>query len=108
MHDWFIFVIIYTLFSQYMYMSQTVWIYKLGSLQCGKSLLNLSQTLTDLFIQYIHFSCLIILKFCTEHGSTTAVLCAKYQNDWATENVSVDNEVLRDLDLSQSQILVGI
>ena len=27
----------------------------------------------------------IILKFCTEHGSITAVLYAKFQNDWATQ-----------------------
>ena len=25
----------------------------------------------------------IILQFCTEHGSITAMLCAKLQNDWA-------------------------
>ena len=25
--------------------------------------------------------CPIILKFCTQHGSYTAVLCAKFQND---------------------------
>ena len=30
-------------------------------------------------------SCQIILKFCTEHGSITAVLCANFQNDLATE-----------------------
>ena len=32
----------------------------------------------------------IILKFCTEHGSDTAMLCAKFQNDWATEMDVVD------------------
>ena len=26
----------------------------------------------------------IISKFCTEHGSYTAMLCAKFQNDWTT------------------------
>ena len=29
--------------------------------------------------------CLVVLKFCTEHGSDTAVLCTTFQNDWATE-----------------------
>ena len=34
------------------------------------------------FVQdYIRIQ-LLILKFCTEHGSVTAVLCAKFQNDW--------------------------
>ena len=27
----------------------------------------------------------IILKCCTEYGSDTALLCAKFQNDWATD-----------------------
>ena len=31
-----------------------------------------------------HSSCQIVLTFCTGHGSTTAVLFAKCQNDWAT------------------------
>ena len=30
-------------------------------------------------------SCTVVLKFCTEHGSVTAVLCAKYQNDLTIE-----------------------
>ena len=38
----------------------------------------------NLVIHNIHFNCPIILKFCTEHGSITAVLCAKFQNDWAS------------------------
>ena len=25
------------------------------------------------------------MKFCTEHGSYTAVLCTKFQNDWLKE-----------------------
>ena len=29
--------------------------------------------------------CPIMLKFCTEHGSDTAMFCAKFQNDWTTE-----------------------
>ena len=40
---------------------------------------------TTSFIHRIIFSYPIICKFCTEHGSTTAVLCAKFQNDRTTE-----------------------
>ena len=36
-------------------------------------------------VHAIHFSDLIILKFCTEHGSITAMSCAKFQHDRATE-----------------------
>ena len=36
------------------------------------------------FAQMYVFSCPIVLKFCTEHGSYSAVLCAKFQNDWTT------------------------
>ena len=31
------------------------------------------------FMQNIQFSCEIVLKICTEHGSNTVVLCAKFQ-----------------------------
>ena len=31
----------------------------------------------------IHHSWWIVLKFCTEHGSVTAVLCAKFQKDYS-------------------------
>ena len=34
------------------------------------------------FDHNIRFSCPTVLKFCTEHSSDTAVLCAKFQNDW--------------------------
>ena len=37
------------------------------------------------FAHNICFIYPIILKFCTEHGSITAVLCAKFQNDRTTE-----------------------
>ena len=37
------------------------------------------------FISIMHFSRSIILKFYTEHASTTGVLCAQFQNDWVTE-----------------------
>ena len=36
------------------------------------------------------FICPIIWKCCTEHGSYTAVLCAKFKNDWATDNDVMD------------------
>ena len=48
------------------------------------SLLNSSETQVS-FAHNIHFSCQITLKFCTEHGSITAMLCAKFKNDWMTE-----------------------
>ena len=37
------------------------------------------------FVHNVRFSCPIFLKFCTEHGSITAVLCAKFQNDWVAQ-----------------------
>ena len=39
-----------------------------------------------------NFSSTIILKFCTGHGSITAMLCAKFQNDWATEKYVMNKE----------------
>ena len=52
-----------------------------------------------LSIHNIHFSCPIILKFCTEHGSITAMLCAKFQNDWATVKYVMGKKFSRDLNL---------
>ena len=43
-----------------------------------------------LFACNLSHRCPIILKFCTEHGSGTAMLCAKFQNDRATEMYVVD------------------
>ena len=37
------------------------------------------------FVHNIHLNCPMGLKFCTEHGSDTAVLCAKFQTDRWTE-----------------------
>ena len=41
-----------------------------------------------LFVGNWFFNCLIILKFCMQHDSITAVLCVKFQNDlqlsWVT------------------------
>ena len=41
--------------------------------------------IADIFVHNLNFNRPIILKFCTEHGSDTAVLCAKFQNDWTTK-----------------------
>ena len=40
-----------------------------------------------LFAHELFLSYPITLNFCTEHGSGTAVLCAKFQNDLAKERV---------------------
>ena len=37
------------------------------------------------FVRNTRFNCPIGLKFCTEHASDTAVLCAKFQSDRSTE-----------------------
>ena len=37
-----------------------------------------------LFAHNLLHSYPIILKYCTKHSSDTAVLCAKFQNDWST------------------------
>ena len=34
----------------------------------------------------------IEFKFCTKHGSDTAMLCAKFQNDWGTEMDVMDEQ----------------
>ena len=36
------------------------------------------------FLNNSRFGYPIVVTFCTEHGSDTAVLCAKFQNDWTT------------------------
>ena len=41
-------------------------------------------------VDRIQVSCLIILKFCTDHSSHAAVVCAKFQNDKTTEKKSID------------------
>ena len=51
------------------------------------------------FFQYMHFSCEIVLKICTKHGSDTAMLCANFQNDLATEHKLWANEISWDLSL---------
>ena len=34
----------------------------------------------------------IVLKFCTEHGSDTAMLSAKFQNNWTTDTDVMDEQ----------------
>ena len=41
------------------------------------------------FAYHLFGNCLIVLKYCTEHGSDTAVLCATFQNDWAGTGTDV-------------------
>ena len=43
------------------------------------------------FANILFISYPIVLKFCTEHGSDTAVLCAKFQNDWTTKTAVMDD-----------------
>ena len=38
-------------------------------------------------------------KFCTDHSDATAVLCAKFQNDWQLKRMLWTNEISRDLSL---------
>ena len=50
---------------------------------------------TQIWAHFTHthhpvFSCPIILKFCTEHGSDTTMLCAKLQNDGARKMYVLD------------------
>ena len=51
---------------------------------CPKLILDSYLTKAS-FVQKMHFSCQIILKIYTEHGSYTAMLCAKFQNTLTTK-----------------------
>ena len=44
----------------------------------------------------------IVLKLCTEYGSDTAVLCAKFQNDWAAETDAMDERDFARFDFKMS------
>ena len=46
----------------------------------------------NLFDLNLLLCCQIILKFCTEHGSITAVLCANFQNDLTTKMDVMDEQ----------------
>ena len=39
---------------------------------------------------HINFNCPIVLKFCTEHGNDTVVVCAKFQNGFTTAMSAMD------------------
>ena len=54
------------------------------------------------FAHYLFPSYTIILKFCTEHGGITVVLCAKFQNDW-----TADTNVLDERDLARFEFKMG-
>ena len=45
----------------------------------------------NMYIFKVFASNPVILKFCTEHGSLTAMLCAKSQNHW-TADIDVINK----------------
>ena len=65
----------------------SVWNESGGPVQYRISVQNSSQ-LKSREISLVHnigVICPIVLQFCTEHGSYTAVLCAKFQNDRTTE-----------------------
>ena len=57
---------------------------------------DFSQTM---FHHNYFFGTWIILKFCTEHGSITAVLCAKFQNDFTKEINVMKEQILAILPL---------
>ena len=50
----------------------------------------------------INYSPWILPKFCTEHGSVTAVLCAKFQKDSWIQKEAMDNQ-----DLERFQLKMG-
>ena len=51
------------------------------------------------FAHILFLSCSIVFKCCTEYGSDTVVLCAKFQNDWTFATDVMENEYSRDLRL---------
>ena len=51
----------------------------------------------NLFINYP-----IVLNFCTVHGSITAVLCAKFQNDWTIARDIIDERVFARFEFKMS------
>ena len=56
------------------------------------------------FTHNLFFSSPIVLKFCTEHDSYTVVLCAKYQNDWATEIDAMDERDFARFEFKMSSV----
>ena len=56
-------------------------------------------------ISFAHNPCFswpITLKFCTEHGSITAMLCAKFQTDWTIETDVMDGQVFARFEFKMS------
>ena len=58
------------------------------------------KSLENLFAHDLLLSCHIVLKFCTEHGSATAMLCANFQNDMASETDVLDERDFSRFELS--------
>ena len=73
----------------FVYTTKVLAIYPRWGLQGGKSTRNISVTEIS-FAQDTYFGYLIILKICTEHGSLTAVLCAKFQNDFTADMCAME------------------
>ena len=65
---------------------QTNW----GTVQYRLSILN--SNLTKSCLSKTCFSFPIILNFFTEHGSDTAMLCAKFQDDWTIDTDVMDEQ----------------
>ena len=62
---------------------------------CNEGFPSENQLLTQiLLVSNLFLHCPIILKFCTEHGNITAVLCAKFLNSWATGKDVMDKQDL--------------
>ena len=54
----------------------------------------------------INLYCPTVSKFCTEHGSVTAVLCAKFSNLWTIKNVFIGKQNILRFEL-MSRFRVG-
>ena len=54
---------------------------------------------SNLYIQNTPLNCAIVLKICKEHGSITAMLCAKFQNKWITDKQITGIEIVEYLSL---------
>ena len=54
----------------------------------------------NLFAYNLSLSSPVVLQFYTEHGSDTAVLCAKFQNEWTTETNVMDEQDFARFDFS--------
>ena len=82
--EWFLFLYLDTEFSLF---SNHVGCYII------ENPLYILKSLEILSIHNIHFNYPTIFEFCTEHGSDTAVLCAKFEKDWTTNKKVKGNQV---------------